>query len=233
MGFLDSMFSMFSDVAATRPGEQQPSSNTPGELNLNNIKFVKSPNQGTRNGKVLGLVLHHTGPFSNTQSIVNWLCDPAAKASAHYVVGPAGDIVCLVKPEARAFHAGVSEWTFGTSHLHDLNQYTVGIEICNFGLLSKQSDGKIVYGDGRNVKEYHGETQEGSITFPNGKVLQGYYAPYPEAQIEAVVKLSKALIKKYPNITEKDIVTHYQIAPDRKNDPFGLNVQEVIKRIFS
>ena len=65
--------------------------------------------------------------------------------------------------------------------------------------------------------------------------LTGYFAPYPEKQINKVVELCKALVNKYPNIGKEDILTHYEIAtPEgRKNDPFGLDIQNIVNKIFN
>lgn len=43
--------------------------------------------------------------------------------------------------------------------------------------------------------------------------------PYTEQQYKALIKLTKAIMKKYPAITKERITGHCNIAPDRKTDP--------------
>lgn len=203
-------------------------------LDLMKVKFERSPNQSARRGAVKYLVLHHTGPGS-FNGIVRWLCNKQAKASAHYVLGRAAQLKQLVNTKKESWHAGVARWNGEQIN----NHYSIGIEICNHGHLIKEGD-KYYYVQGRGqLKEYkYKEGEEplpGRIVYPSGKVLEGYYAPYPEKQINKLVALCKALIEKYPAITRENIITHYDIGyPEgRKNDPFGLDVEYVKDLIFA
>lgn len=74
------------------------------------------------------LVLHYTGMESGGAAI-DWLCDPASKVSAHYVIEENGDVVRLVDEEMRAWHAGVASW----AGINDVNGRSIGIEIVNGG----------------------------------------------------------------------------------------------------
>ena len=62
-------------------------------------------------------------------SAIDWLANPEAKVSAHYVVSEDGQITYMVPEEKRAWHAGKSHWR-GVS---DINSASVGIEIVNPG----------------------------------------------------------------------------------------------------
>lgn len=202
-------------------------------LDLMKVNFEASPNKSKRaSGETpLYIVLHHTGPGS-FNGIVQWLCNKDAKASAHYVVGTAGQITQLVNTMKQAWHAGRAKWG---DKLKD-NAYSIGIEICNIGLMTKGEDGEFYYEQGRSLKKYTGKVKPVAcqITYPSGKVLSGYAVPYPEKQLNKVVALCKALIKKYPAITRDNIVTHFQVAtPEgRKNDPVGLDVETLKNIIF-
>ena len=204
------------------------------ELDLALIDFEKSPNQSDRNDEIRGIVLHHTGPGS-FKGIVSWLVNPQSKVSAHYVLGAAAELTQLVNTSKAAWHAGKSKATLGGQIRDNLNNCTVGIEICNVGLLEKAADGKFYYEAGGQMKEWRGAAPVfGSITYPDGKVVEGWYVPYPDVQKDKLVALCKAIIKKYPIITKEEILTHFQIALPigRKNDPFGLDVAEIIRKIF-
>ena len=201
-------------------------------LDLMKVSFKGSPNKSSRaSGEPTHIVLHHTGPGS-FNGIVNWLCNKEAKASAHYVVGTGAQIKQLVNTMKKAWHAGRAKWDGKT----DVNDFSIGIEICNIGILEKGEDGNFYYEVGRNLKKYTGgvEPQQGTITYPSGTVQMGYFVPYPEKQIDKVVSLCKALVEKYPQITRDNIVTHYQVGqPEgRKNDPFGLDVEKIKDMIF-
>ena len=199
-------------------------------IDLMKVSFVDTPNKSIKKVDNSYIVLHHTGPGSHS-GIVKWLCNRQAKASAHYVLGTSGALTQLVNTKKKAWHAGVSTW----DTLKDINQYSIGIEICNIGVMQKGDDGAYYYEYGRSLKKYTGKVEPvfAKIRYPGGKVLEGYVVPYPEKQITKLIGLCKALIEKYPNIGREHILTHYQISPGRKNDPFGLDMEEVINRIFS
>ncbi|MBI1273713.1 MAG: N-acetylmuramoyl-L-alanine amidase [Alphaproteobacteria bacterium] len=74
------------------------------------------------------IILHYTG-MENAEAALARLTDPAAKVSAHYVVGERGDIIQLVAEEDRAWHAGESFWRGE----RDINSRSVGIELVNPG----------------------------------------------------------------------------------------------------
>jgi N-acetylmuramoyl-L-alanine amidase len=89
-----------------------------------------SPNHGARGEppRVNMLVLHYTG-MASVEAALDRLCDPAARVSAHYVVGEDGTVWRLVSETRRAFHAGRSCW-LGE---RDLNLVSIGVEIVNPG----------------------------------------------------------------------------------------------------
>lgn len=203
-------------------------------LDLSSIPFHNSPNKSKRKEPITHIVLHHTGPGSFS-SIVKWLCNKDAKASAHYVAGVGGELANLVLPDDVAWHAGVSSVKIGQDIKNNVNNFSVGIEICNIGLLYKQNN-DFYYEIGRNTVKWKGaEPTMGKIVYPDGKELSGFFAPYPIIQIQSVVDLCKSLVKKYPLIQKDNILTHYNIAQPagRKNDPFGLDIENIKNRIFN
>lgn len=93
------------------------------------IKFVKSPNytEGRNGRKIIAIVNHITAGAA--AGAISWLSNPAAKASAHFVVTKTGLIYQLVKEEDTAFGAGIvnkPDWPLydGTNP----NHYTLNIE---------------------------------------------------------------------------------------------------------
>jgi len=68
------------------------------------------------------------------------------------------------------------------------------------------------------LSEWQGETN--CNDFSIGIELEGAdHIPYDAAQYEALAKVTKALQKAYPSITDDRIVGHSDIAPGRKTDP--------------
>lgn len=89
------------------------------------IKWKKSPNYSVRsNREISAIILHHTASW-NLENTVDWMCDPAAKASAHYCIGRDGTIIQMVFDQHVAWHAGKSSLE-GRPHV---NNYSVGIEM--------------------------------------------------------------------------------------------------------
>ncbi|MFK7843503.1 MAG: N-acetylmuramoyl-L-alanine amidase [Sphingorhabdus sp.] len=92
------------------------------------VILTPSPNYDERSLPVSILVMHYTG-MKDAASAINWLANPEAKVSAHYVVTEDGQIVQMVDEEKRAWHAGRGSWRGIT----DVNSASVGIEIVNPG----------------------------------------------------------------------------------------------------
>lgn len=93
------------------------------------IQLSLSPNYTSgRNGKkIIAIVNHQTA--GQCPGSLNWLCNAAAKASAHYLIFRDGTVYQLVHDADTAWHAGgvnKPSWTLydGTNP----NRYTIGIE---------------------------------------------------------------------------------------------------------
>ncbi|MEL6958650.1 MAG: N-acetylmuramoyl-L-alanine amidase [Pseudomonadota bacterium] len=74
------------------------------------------------------LVLHYTA-MADWQAARDWLCNPEAEVSAHYLISPLGDVVQLVEEDQRAWHAGAGSW----GDVQDVNSRSIGIELSNDG----------------------------------------------------------------------------------------------------
>ncbi len=125
------------------------------------------------------------------------------------VIDHSGSITQLVRFDEKAWHAGSSSW----DGLHGLNQYSVGIEIANWGRL---------LGSRGNWSSYTG------TSLPDSRVIEAAHrhAPnqvkgweiYDEAQTESAVLAVRCIANEY-GIEEKNILDHDDISPDRKSDP--------------
>ena len=168
----------------------------------------KTPNVSGKFGDGLPdtLVIHFTAG-SSAEGSAKHLCKPAAKASAHLVVGRDGKVYQLAPFNRVAWHAGRSTW----NDRNGLNQYSIGIEIDNAGRLTDNGNGFYQTWFGKNLpvsEVFHGTHRNQSEA--------GYWHAYAEPQIARVFELCELLIEHY-GITE--IVGHEEIAPGRKVDP--------------
>jgi len=87
-----------------------------------------SPNFDHRAGDITMLLFHYTG-MASAEAARMRMCDPAAKVSAHYLIGGDGRVTRLVDEANRAWHAGKAYW----AGISDINSAAIGIEIQNPG----------------------------------------------------------------------------------------------------
>jgi len=168
------------------------------------VTYRETPNRG---GPITPryLVFHYTAGRSAKDSC-DWLCNPAAQASAHLVVGRDGTITQLAPFNIKTWHAGTSHW----EGLTGLNEYAIGIEMDNAGRLTRIGDKLTawfgaIYPDDQAIQAKHKLDQEPS-----------WWHTYTQEQIEAALNLASLLVKEY-GLT--DVVGHEDIAPERKRDP--------------
>lgn len=169
------------------------------------VEFRSTPNVGGTL-KPRFLVMHYTAGRSHESSVA-FLADPTAKASAHLVIGRAGEVTQLASFNRVCWHAGKSEW----QGLSGLNQYAIGIELDNGGVLDR-------FGDDTWQTWF-------KLTIPNTEVvvaehargggLRGWHA-YPEVQIDTALLIAEALQAAYDL---EDVIGHDDISWPRKTDP--------------
>jgi N-acetylmuramoyl-L-alanine amidase len=181
------------------------------------IPFKKSPNQSERTAPyVKTLVWHYTaGP--NLDGAVAWLCNPAAAASAHFVIGRDGKIVQLVNLSRAAWHAGNANVGNGES---------IGVELVNPGIVRVVGD-DWVYDEGTPPKATKWKQDSDQdplwriLRWPDGTFKIAYWPVYTPAQVSAM-KLLVSMIERtiYKDAT-KDMRGHEDIAlpVGRKTDP--------------
>lgn len=169
--------------------------------------FRPSPNLG---GPLAAqyLVMHFTAG-RDAQSALICLCDKAAKASAHVVIGRDGAITQLVPFNRVAWHAGVSRW----EGCEGMNRYSIGIELDNAGRLTRAGNRwlswfKVSYPDDEVLVANHKND-------PPGMPPCGWHT-YSEAQIAAALEVATLLVGHY---RLRDVLGHDDIAPGRKVDP--------------
>lgn len=92
------------------------------------IKTKPSPNHNFRPTPEVSLVVVH-GTVGSDAGDLNWLTNPAAKVSYHYLIQRDGTIWRLVEEKDRAWHAGKSHW----HGRDDVNDFSIGIGLSNLG----------------------------------------------------------------------------------------------------
>lgn len=168
------------------------------------IKQLPSPNQSS-GIKPKYLVIHYTGG-TTLEGTVSWFMNPAAKASAHFVIARDGGIVQMVPLNRRAWHAGVSEW----EGIKAFNAHSIGIEIVNGGKLRRTGRGWVTWAE-RQISD-----DQVSIATHKHETTETGWHDYTAEQVATVLELCVAL---HAAFGFKDVLGHDDIAPGRKLDP--------------
>jgi N-acetylmuramoyl-L-alanine amidase len=122
------------------------------------------------------------------------------------VVSRDGTITQLAPFNIKTWHAGKSHW----EGLTGLNEYAIGIEMDNAGLLTRTGD---------TFTAWFGASYPASQAIHARHKLDPeprWWHAYTQKQIEAALKLASLLVKEY-GLT--DVLGHDDIAPERKRDP--------------
>lgn len=170
-------------------------------------KQIISPNQSGSIVNPTLLVLHYTASGDNRDGDEKYFQKRAAKASAHIVIERDGEVTQCVPFNKKAWHAGRSVWKGKTN----CNAFSIGIEIDNWGLLTKRADGSFISHTGTVIPK------EKVMEAPNKLGRGRYWEIYDPRQLESLREVVKTILETYPSITE--IVGHEDISPRRKIDP--------------
>lgn len=155
------------------------------------------------------IVMHYSGSGS-AKSTIDWLTRrDEIYLSTHVVIARDGHITQIVSFTSKAFHAGRSTW----GGLSDMNKYSIGIELINWGRLQLDTSSS-------DVVSYTGEVvPDRNRTFQrhqSGKGNSVWWETYTPEQISSAIDVCISIGERY-GIHE--IVGHDDIAPDRKVDP--------------
>jgi N-acetylmuramoyl-L-alanine amidase len=177
---------------------------------LSDSLFVESPNHGGTLGVNDTVVIHYTGGYSAASSI-QWLCSPASQASAHVLIGRDGKVTQLVRFDTVAWHAGKSSFALPDGTLRvGYNQFSIGIELDNAGILEKAGDRYHAW-----FKREYSESEVFHGTHRNESAPRCWHR-YTEAQIAAAEEVCCLLKSEYG---VKYILGHEEVSPLRKTDP--------------
>lgn len=177
------------------------------------VKYVESPH---RSGKLTPryLVMHYTAGISAT-STANWFRNSASKASAHLVIGRAGELIQTVPFNLVAWHAGASAWTDRDTgrRLTSLNRHSIGIELVNVGRLEcVPSTG--CWRSRRPRREF--DEADVLVAIHKHETKECGWLRYTDVQLQLALEVGKLLARTYGL---RDVLGHEDIAPKRKFDP--------------
>lgn len=194
------------------------------------ISVFPSPNRHPRKmPEWLATVIHFTASKPGARGDISWLCNPQAKASAHFVIDRAGVIAQLVPLTDCAWHAGISQLALPSGVLKGCNGFTLGIELDNHGPLVRDvdldGDGKadFAYEEGAALKAYVGPPPvRAELSWPGGGPhFDAWWEPFPEPQLEALGKLLGWIADAGHKMAAHNLVGHEEISLPfgRKRDP--------------
>ena len=170
-----------------------------------NIPFIPALYSSTREDDVIDMLVMHYTAGPTVDDCIEIFRNPDRSVSCHYIVGLGGEVIQMVHDQDCAWHCGLSSW----EGQEKCNSRALGIEIVNWGRLERKGTEYYAWPD-----EY-GQPYSG---LPPAYSEGGWWAPYPERQIDGVVALSMLLIDTH-HIPLKNVVGHSEIAPGRKIDP--------------
>jgi len=179
------------------------------ELEGKKIDYLESPNRSSLKEAPKFIIVHYTASTLSAHEIAKYFSNPSAKVSAHFVIGENGEIVQCVPLNEAAWHAGKSSWF----EYDGLNAYSIGIEVCNPGVLSKIETKPFTYLTW-NKKEITSKDIFGA-KHPVTEQF-AYWKPFTSKQLESLILLGKYLTARFDIL---DVLGHDMISPFRKVDP--------------
>lgn len=168
---------------------------------------IKSPNFS--NGiDVKAIVVHYSvAPRvtpNNYERIKNW-CLRKSDRSVHFVILRDGSCYQTVALNKKAWHAGESQMVIDGKTYKSMNNYSIGIEMDNMGLLTAKDTGNF---------DSYGKKWEGRVCRVGKKIWE----PYTYEQFFACKNLINHLRTIFKLGLDR-VVGHNDVSPGRKIDP--------------
>ena len=187
-------------------------------------EFKPSPHFSNRGGKSIECVVLHYTAGGSARGSISWAQNPESKVSWHFIISRSGELVQQVPLECSAWHSGASQTMYRGEMKHGVNRFSIGIELANHGYLHKGKDGRFYYELAGNMRLYRqkGTPVEAKLTYDNGNVIEGWWEPYPDVQIDTLITLLLDLKQFGYGKAVSNIVGHEEIAMpfgNRKRDP--------------
>lgn len=191
------------------------------EHKLEGVPFYQTQNFGM-SMEPEAIVLHYSSG-RNLMSTVRWFQSTESRSSAHVIIGRDGKIAQMVPFNVSALHCGMSS----LNGKEKCNQFTIGIELCNWGKLSYRNG---MYYTAANTAVHEQDVVAIQHKFSQNKLM--YWEKYTEDQVLACIDVCKRIVEKYPKI--KLLVGHDDVAypQGREVDPGpALDMSRIRKEI--
>lgn len=190
------------------------------------IPYDPTPHCSSRDGfDITGTVIHFTAGASMAGSI-SWCKDPRSQASWHFIIDRDGSVSQQVELDKAAWHAGISQGMYKGKLVRGVNPWTIGIELCNHGLLHRNEDGTFCCEDGNNLVPYKGATPlHAELRYKaNNNVITGYWEPFREPQLLKLQWLLDQLKTSGYGTAASNLMGHEEVGMPvgRKEDPGGV-----------
>jgi N-acetyl-anhydromuramyl-L-alanine amidase AmpD len=166
------------------------------------------------------IYLHHTAGNGNAEGVARFWNSNESQIATAFVIGENGTIVQCFSSKHWGWHLGIDSEDFSRmgSKYKNLNKLSVGIEVCNWGML-KEKNGKFYNYVGGVVNPSYVTTLE--------EPYKGYkhWYKYTDAQIESTRQLVEYLCETYgiPNTYRKEIWSLDKAAFDGEKGIFTHN----------
>lgn len=139
------------------------------------------------------IVLHHT-VSQTAESAISWWGNTAERVGTAYVIGKDGTVFNCFPDSCWAWHLGLKHQRNG-----ELNRRSIAIELVNEGPLWQHKDGSIRWLNPIGPKYLH-TTAPDRVPVPNDPQWRydcQYWAPYTQAQYDALNDLLPSLLSRY------------------------------------
>lgn len=138
------------------------------------------------------IYLHHTAGNGNAEGVSRYWNGNDARIATAFIIGENGTIVQCFSSKHWAWHLGIDQEDFARNgaKYSNLNKTSVGIEVCNWGYLTKKGD---------KFYNYAGGVVNPSYVTTLDQPFKGYkyWYKYSDAQIESLRQLVVYLCDTY------------------------------------
>lgn len=157
------------------------------------------------------IVMHYTAGYTASSAVATFKSQSKPRSSAHFVVDVDGRIIQMVSTQHIAWHSGFALYR----EKPDVNGFSIGIEIVNPGYHFSDGKGGYLNWERKPVSAaklapFPGFTE----AFDPWVGSKAFWPNFPLAQLNAVEKLTLALLKAYPSLV--DVVGHRDIDTARR-----------------
>lgn len=157
--------------------------------------FLSKNQYINKDTKKKSIFIHHTAGWNNPYSTINsWERDTRGAVGTHYVIGGINPVTGDTKYDGVVVQCVPDEksiWHLGVSKINKfIDKESIGIELCNFGYLSKKDDEFFTYVNSKIKKSY-------AVELSNSFRSKKYWHAYTENQLRSLKSLIKILLKHH------------------------------------